>query len=576
MKEPVWVGKTIPEEQKIVRFQEALNIGGEPFDQIISTLLLQRGIDTYEKAKVFFTGNLSELHSPFLMADMDKAVERLSQQIENNEKILIFGDYDVDGTTSVALIYLFLKNNFSDLHIKYYVPDRYTEGYGISEQGIDFAKSTGCSLMIALDCGIKAMKQVDYANQQGIDIIICDHHTPAEKLPNAIAVLDPKRADCQYPFKELSGCGVGFKLLQAFSIAKEIPPENLFSLIDLLALSIASDIVPITDENRILCKAGMEKLSKNPLSGIKAIMKQAGILGKKIEVSDLVFKIGPRINASGRIIHAKQAVKLLIGENLESLVQEANAINDLNNKRKEIDSSIRDEAFEMVRETPGYEERKSVVLFKNNWHKGVLGIVASRVVEEFYKPTVLLTETGGLLVGSARSVDGFDLYKAIDACKVNLENYGGHKFAAGLSLKTENFEKFRQQFESVVATEILPDQLEPKLYYDMEISLSKISWKYYRLMEKLRPYGPGNMTPVFVTKGLKDTGRSKVVGKNDEHLQLFLTDGSNEIKAIAFNMANKLKLIKNNTVKICYTIEENNFNNIGNLQLFVKAIAKDS
>ncbi len=574
MKEPVWVGKTIPEEQEIIRFQEALNIDGEPFDRIISTLLLQRGIDTYEKARTFFKGNLNDLHDPFLMADMDKAVKRLSQQVETNEKILIFGDYDVDGTTSVALIYLFLKNNFPDLPIEYYVPDRYTEGYGISTRGIDFAKENNCSLMIALDCGIKAIEKVDYANQQGIDVIICDHHTPGKKLPDAVAVLDPKRADCQYPFKEFSGCGVGFKLLQAFSSVNNISQDSLFSLIDLLALSIASDIVPITGENRILCRAGIDKLIRNPLPGVRAIMKQSGILGKRLEVSDLVFKIGPRINASGRMIHAKQSVKLLIGEELDELTGEADAINDLNNRRKEIDSFIRDEAFDMVRQLPGYEERKSVVLFKNDWHKGVLGIVASRVVEEFYKPTVLLTETNGLLVGSARSVEGFDLYKAIDACKENLENYGGHKFAAGLSMKTENFEKFRQQFESVVDAEILPDQLEPKLYYDLEIPFSEINWKYYRLMEKLRPYGPGNMTPVFVTTGLRDTGRSRIAGKNNEHLQLFLTDGNSEMRAIAFGMANKLELVKQGPVKICYTIEENNFRDTTSLQLFVKAIAK--
>ncbi|MCD6366302.1 MAG: DHH family phosphoesterase, partial [Bacteroidales bacterium] len=323
MKEPVWVSKPIPDEEIIIRFQEALNIDGIPFDRTISTLLLQRNIDNYEKAKVFFKGGLNDLYDPFLMADMDKAVERLSQQIDAGKKILIFGDYDVDGTTSVALIYLFLKNNFPELPVEYYVPDRYTEGYGISSGGIDFAKENGCSLMIAIDCGIKAVEKVDYANSLGVDVIICDHHTPGEKLPDAVAVLDPKRDDCKYPFKELSGCGVGFKLLQAFSETRNIPSENLFSLIDLLALSIASDIVPITDENRILCRAGIEKLTTNPLPGIKAIMEQSGILGKKLEVSDLVFKIGPRINASGRMIHGKQSVKLLIGEELDNLIDEA-------------------------------------------------------------------------------------------------------------------------------------------------------------------------------------------------------------------------------------------------------------
>ncbi len=572
MKEPVWVGKPVPDEEIITRFQETLNINGVPFDKTISTLLLQRNIDTYEKAKIFFKGDLSNLYNPFLMADMDKAVKRLSQQIDAGEKILIFGDYDVDGTTSVALLYLFLKNNFPDLAVEYYVPDRYTEGYGISSGGIDFAKENGCSLMIAIDCGIKAIEKVDYANSLGIDVIICDHHTPGDKLPNAVAVLDTKRTDCGYPFKELSGCGVGFKLLQAFSETKNIPLENLFSLIDLLALSIASDIVPIIDENRILCRAGIEKLMSNPLPGIKAIMEQSGILGKKLEVSDIVFKIGPRINASGRMIHGKQSVKLLIGEETDNLVDEADAINDLNNKRKEIDTSMRNEAFEMIRQQPGYEEQKSIVLYKNDWHKGVLGIVASRIVEEFYKPTILLTETNGLLMGSARSVDGFDLYKAIDACKENLENYGGHKFAAGLTLKTENFEKFKQQFETVVANKIQPDQLEPKLYYDLEIPFSEINRQLLRRLELLRPYGPENMTPVFVTTGLRDTGRSRVVGKNNEHLQLSLTDGNKEIKAIAFGMANKFELLKNGHITICYTIEENIFKGSSSLQLFVKDI----
>ena len=575
MKEPKWIGKPVPEKQSITNFQEILNINGVPFDETITTLLLQRNIDTYDKAKVFFKGNIAELHDPFLMADMDKAVKRLSQQIEANKNILIFGDYDVDGTTSVALVYLFLKNNFPELNPIYYIPDREAEGYGISTKGIDFAKENDCSLMIALDCGIKAVDKVEYAKKNGVDVIICDHHTPGDKLPDAIAVLDPKRADCQYPYKELSGCGVGFKLLQAFSMANDIPLENLFSLIDLLALSIASDIVPITGENRILCKAGIEKLSTDPLPGIKAIMEQTSLTGKRLRVSDLVFKIGPRINASGRMVHGSQSVKLLIGEDIVQLDSEANAINDLNTKRKAVDTSIKNEVIEMVKQIPDYEERKSIVLYKDNWHKGVLGIVASRIVDEFYKPTILLAESDGILVGSARSVEGFNLYKAIDACKENLQNYGGHEFAAGLTLKLENFENFRQQFETVVSHSILQEQTEPKLHYDLEIPLSKISWNFYRLLEKMRPYGPENMTPVFVTKGLRDTGRSKVVG-NNEHLQLVLTDGNSEVKAIAFNMADNFPLLKNNQVKICYTINENNFRGTTTLQLVVKAIAEDS
>ncbi len=574
MKEPIWIGKSLPKEESIISFQKILNINGVPFDETITTLLLQRNIDTYEKAKVFFKSNLSDLHDPFLMADMDNAVKRLSQQIKAGKKILIFGDYDVDGITSVALVFLFLKNNFPQLNPIYYIPDRETEGYGISIKGIDFAKENDCSLMIALDCGIKAVDKVEYAKKNGVDIIICDHHTPGDKLPDAIAVLDPKRVDCQYPYKELSGCGVGFKLLQAFSMANDIPLENLFSLIDLLALSISSDIVPITGENRVLCKAGIEKLSTNPIPGIKAIMEQTNLIGKSLNVSDLVFIIGPRINASGRMLHGSRSVKLLTGEDIEQLNNDANAIDDLNTQRKTIDTSIKNEVIEMVKQIPDYEERKSIVLYKNNWHKGVLGIVASRIVEEFYKPTILLTESDGMLVGSARSIKGFNLYKAIDTCKENLQNYGGHEFAAGLTLKLENFENFKQQFEMVVSQTILPEQTEPKLYYDLELPLSKISWKLYRLLEKMKPYGPENMTPVFVTRGLKDTGRSKVVG-NNEHLQLVLTDGNNEVKAIAFNMADKLPLVKNNQVKICYTINENHFRGTTSLQLVVKAIAED-
>jgi len=576
MKIPVLIGKPVPDKQSIKTFQETLSTNGIPFDKIITILLLQRGINTYEKAKSFFTDNLDNLHNPFLMADMTVAVRRLIKQIETNEPILIFGDYDVDGTTAVSLIYLFLKNNFPELSVKYYIPDRYSEGYGISLAGIDFAKKNSCSLMIALDCGIKAIDEIKYAKEQDIDVIVCDHHTPDDILPDAVAILDPKRKDCNYPYKELSGCGVGFKLLQALSIEKGIALDNLFSFIDLVALSIASDIVPITDENRILCRYGLKKIIENPLPGIRAIMKQLGILGEKIEVSDLVFKIGPRINASGRMTHAKESVKLLIGKISENLIDKADTVNILNTKRKEIDAIIRNEAFEMIKQSADYYTRKSIVLLKNDWYKGVLGIVASRVVEEFYKPTVLLTESEGMLVGSARSVDGFDLYEAIDACRDYLENYGGHKFAAGLSMKKESFKHFYKKFEEYVASKITDTQLEKKLQFDLEISLSEINWQLFRKLNLLRPFGPGNMTPVFVTSALRDTGKSKIVGKHNDHLQLFLTDGKQEIKAIAFGMADKLNLVKHSQIKICYTIESNHYRGESSLQLFIKAIFDDT
>ncbi len=572
MKDPIWEAKLIPEKNDIETFQKQLQVNGEPFNRIITTLLLQRQINTFEDAQLFFKGNLENLHDPFLMADMPAAVNKLTEQLASNKKILIYGDYDVDGTTAVALMYLFLKNTFPEIEIEYYVPDRYTEGYGISFQGINYAKENDCSLIIALDCGIKAVEEVALANENNIDVIICDHHTPGEKLPEAVAVLDPKRNDCQYPFKELSGCGVGFKLLQAFSLQNDIPIENLLQYIDLVALSIASDIVPISGENRILCRAGVEKIENDPLPGIAAILENSGILGKKLEVSDLVFKIGPRINAAGRMIHAKQSVKLLIGEDTENLTHEANAIGELNAQRKEVDLSIKDEVFEMIRQTPDHENLRSVVLYKPDWHKGVLGIVASRVVEAFYKPTILLKENEGFLVGSARSIDGFNLYEAIDACSDLLENYGGHKYAAGLTMKAENFDDFKTKFESYVSANITEEQLHRKIYYDLIISLDEIDYKLFRLLNLLRPFGPENMTPVFISENLKDSGYSKAVGANNEHLQLFLTDGNCSVKGIAFNQAEKLDLIKSGSVNICYEITENIYRGNASLQLVVRDI----
>ncbi|RLD56948.1 MAG: single-stranded-DNA-specific exonuclease RecJ, partial [Bacteroidetes bacterium] len=528
----------------------------------------------YEDAKQFFRPDLSQLHNPFLMKDMEMAVGRLEIAIKNNEKILVYGDYDVDGTTAVATVYSFFKKIHSN--IDYYIPDRYTEGYGISYKGIDYAVDNNVSLIIALDCGIKAVEKVDYANEKNVDFIICDHHTPGDMLPEAVAVLDPKRSDCEYPFKELSGCGVGFKLIQAFAERNKISDEKVFSLLDMVAVSIASDIVSITGENRVLAHYGLKKLNSNPQIGLKSIIKIAGLEKKEILISDIVFKIGPRINAAGRIDTGAKSVELLIADDMKKANNISNDINDDNNTRKDFDKTITQNALKIIEESEELRNRKTTVLYSPKWHKGVIGIVASRLIETYYRPTIVLTQSNELITGSARSVQGFDLYKAIEACKDLLVSFGGHKFAAGLSLKPENLKAFQEKFEQVVAQQIEPNQLIPKINVDAKIKFDDITPKLYRILKQFRPFGPGNMSPVFASEEVYDNGNGKKVGKNNEHLKLSLLEKDNNkkiIQGIAFRQADCYNIIKDKKMfSICYTIEENNFNGNTTLQLKVKDI----
>ncbi len=540
---------------------------------ILSRLLVQRGITSPEEAHRFFKPSLDDLHDPFLMADMDKAVKRLTNAIHHKERILIYGDYDVDGTTSVSLVFKFIKKFYDN--IDFYIPDRYNEGYGISVQGIDFATAQGCKLIIALDCGIKAIEKVAYARNAGIDFIICDHHTPDEQLPEAVAVLDPKRSDCNYPYKHLSGCGVGFKLLQAFSSRNDIPFSELEPLLDLLALSIASDIVPITGENRILAYYGLKQLNANPSVGVKSILDVCGLSDKEISISDIVFKIGPRINASGRMKLATEAVELMVSNDINFAREKSDTINEYNNDRKDLDKNITDEAIRLIASNEEYCNRKSIVVYKPDWHKGVIGIVASRLAEEFYKPAVVLTFSNGLASGSARSVPGFDVYKAIDSCRDLLENFGGHRYAAGLSMKAENVPLFEQRMEQYVACTITEEQMLPQIDIDAVISFSEITPRFVNVLKQFSPFGPGNTKPVFASYNVKDAGPSKLVGKDQDHLKLDLTDESTAtvMNGIAFGMGKHHADLKaKKPINICYTIEENNFAGSTTTQLLIKSI----
>ena len=565
-----WIFKSLSEEEKIIQknLVESLSI-----NPTLAQLLVQRGIQTFEEARSFFRPDLAELHDPFLMMDMDKAIERLNKAIDNKEKILIYGDYDVDGTTSVALVYQFLKKYYSD--IDFYIPDRYTEGYGISFQGIQFAAEQNFSLIIALDCGIKATEKVKHALNLGIDFIICDHHTPDKELPPAVAILDPKREDCPYPYKHLSGCGVGFKLLQAFTMKKGIDFSELSPLLDLVGLSIASDIVPITGENRILAYYGLKRLNSLPSLGIRSIINVCGLADREITISDIVFKIGPRINASGRMKSAREAVELLIANDAEIARQKSGNINEYNNDRKDIDKNITDEAISIINSQDVYKKRKSIVVYQPHWHKGVIGIVASRLSDEYYKPTVVLTRSNGLISGSARSVPGFDLYKAIDSCRDLLENFGGHMYAAGLSMKEENIQAFTERFEQFVSENILEEQTYPQLEIDAVLEFKDITPKFFRILKQFAPFGPENMKPLFVSKKVFDYGTSRLVGKEQEHLRMELIDSSSEnvMNGIAFGMHeynDHLKAL--HPLDICYTLEENNFNGNSTIQLMIRDI----
>lgn len=551
------------------------NLSGElGIDEVLSSLLVQRGIRDFEQARRFFRPGLEELHDPFLMKGMEEAIRRIKQALNNDEKILIYGDYDVDGTTSVALVYSFLRSRTD--HIGYYIPDRYSEGYGISYAGIDYASKNGFSLVIALDCGIKAVDKIDYAKQKGIEFIICDHHFPGETLPDAYAILDPKQEGCEYPYKELSGCGVGFKLLQGYCLRNGIPFVHVADYLDLVCVSIAADLVPMTGENRILAFHGLKRMNDHPGPGLKALMQISNCDEKELSISDLVFKICPRLNAAGRISSGESSVQLLVSETVREAVELGAKIDSYNDYRKNIDSDITNEAIRLVKETETEIPKKSTVLYQPDWHKGVVGIVASRLIEQFYRPTVILTRSNGMATGSARSVDEFDLYRAVNACSDLLESFGGHKYAAGLSMPVENVEAFKKRFEEYVSENITDNQLVPQIKIDQEITLDSITPGFYRVLKQFEPFGPNNPSPIFVARGVLETGRSRQVGRKWEHLKLSLLvkSGSQQsIEAIAFNFGYIFSEIhKGKPFDIVFSIEENTFRGNTNIQLLVKDI----
>ncbi|MBX2907997.1 MAG: single-stranded-DNA-specific exonuclease RecJ [Chitinophagales bacterium] len=555
------------DNKKVAELQQELRI-----HPAILKILIQRGVETFDEAKSFFRPDLEQLHNPFLMKDMHRAVARISKAVKQNEKILIFGDYDVDGTTAVSLVYLFLKPIYEN--IEYYIPHRYREGYGISTQGIDYAAENNFSLVIALDCGIKSIDKIEYANSKGVDFIICDHHLPGSEIPNAVAVLDPKQSDCNYPYKELSGCGVGFKLVQAFSIEHGYSLDRCFNLLDLVCVSIAADIVPITGENRILAFYGLKKInSENILPGLKSL-KTLAVLKTEMTITDVVFGLAPRINAAGRMDDAKHAVKLLTGEVEDATFEHAEKLHILNSERKNLDRQITEEALAIIEADEVLKARKTTVVFNSDWHKGVIGIVASRLTESYYRPTIVLTESDGKITGSARSVKQFNLYEAIYACREYLIQFGGHQFAAGLTMQKENLEHFSKAFEAQVASTILPENLIPEIEIDAIISLNDINNKFYSIVEQLAPFGPGNMKPVFVIKDLQDSGYSRLL--KDEHIKLVLKNGDSFINGIAFNMADKFSLVKNGTFDIAFNIEENEWNGNASLQLMIKEIRESN
>ncbi len=545
----------------------------EGIGPVFGRLLAVRGIKNPDEARTFFNPRLTDLHDPFLMKDMSEAVDRIQLAVSRKEKILVYGDYDVDGTTSVALVYSFLRKFHPQ--IDYYIPDRYEEGYGVSYKAIDLAAEDNVGLVIALDCGIKAVEKIEYAREKGVDFIICDHHTPGESLPKAVACLDPKRSDCHYPEENLSGCGVGFKLLQGYCQRFDLDPDLLFQYLDLVVVSIASDVVPIIGENRILADLGLKKLNENPGTGLKSIIRVSGMAGRELTISDIIFKLGPRINAAGRIESGKDAVALLVSEDELKAFGMSNTINECNETRKDLDRNITQEALKLLENNELQKGRKTTVLFHPEWHKGVIGIVASRLTESYYKPTVVLTASKGMITGSARSVDGYDLYHAIEACQDLLENFGGHMYAAGLTLKPENIDAFTQRFENIVASTIRPDQTVPQIEVDAEIGLGDITVEFFRNLKRFRPYGPGNLKPVFVTRNVYDFGTSKVVGKEKEHLKLELIESTSPkiIKGIAFGKGSMLKKLKESQpFDICYTIEDSPYEGHQPFQLMIKDI----
>ncbi len=534
----------------------------------LAKILFQRGIKSFDEAKSFFRPNLEELHDPFLMKDMENAVNRLNESIANHEKIMIYGDYDVDGTTSVSLVYLFLKQFYQNLI--YYIPDRYTEGYGVSDQGIEHAYHEGVSLIISLDCGIKAVQKVKKAKTLGIDFIICDHHIPGEELPDAIAILDPKQKDCQYPFKELCGCGVGFKLLQGWCEYNAIPLDNLWNFLDFVAIGTCADIVNVTGENRILIHYGMKMIQHNPRPGIKALLNVAGFIDQEISVSNIVFGVAPRINAAGRIEHAFNAVKLLIEEDDNEAIKLASKINTNNAHRQNLDKEITKQALEKIAQIS--DSSNATVLYDENWHKGVIGIVASRCIENYYKPTIILTKSGEFATGSARSVHGFDIYEAISGCEEFITQYGGHAFAAGLTLPLENIPLFQKKFEEVVTKTILPEQQIPKIQADIEVFTHELTYKLMQIIKQMAPFGPGNMQPIFVCKNVQLQGEVRLL--KDEHIKMKIThNGSESLDCIGFGMRDYYEKLKSNKCfDICFSLEENTFRGVTNLQGMIRDI----
>jgi len=576
-----WILKERGDPEIVQQLSRELNI-----NTLLATLLYQRDVHTFEDARSFFRPKLLQLHDPFLLKDMDRAVHRIENAIRHHEKILVYGDYDVDGTTAVALVYTFLKSLYRE--VDFYIPDRYSEGYGVSKAGIDYARENKFSLIIALDCGIKAVENIAYAGDYGIDFIVCDHHRPGDELPDAYAIIDPKRNDCHYPYDELSGCGLGFKLVQAFSKKNHMPFKRLEKYLDLVVVSIAADIVPITGENRILAYYGLKLMNSNPRPAFTAILHYSNIkkknefqyveeefaFNRKLTISDLVFLIGPRINAAGRMESGRNSVELLISNTIESAVEKAEQINQFNTERRNLDTQITQQAMDLISRDPDFHKKRATIVYNPDWHKGVLGIVASRLTEHFYRPTIILTKANGLITGSARSVKDFDIYNAIDQCFDLLEHFGGHKYAAGLSIRPENFDTFRERFENIVANTIEERMRVPEIEIDAKVRLTSISTKFYKILKQFAPFGPENMAPIFMTEGVVDTGFACVVGKNHLKLSVIHPDISGfPLAAIAFQQGDKLGIVQSGRpFSICYHIEENEWNGHVSLQLNIKDI----
>ena len=564
----IWKIRELSDEEQTLTKQLAQELN---ISELSARMLVVRGIRTAQEARAYIRPSLDEINDPFLMKDMDKAVARLEEALAKGERILVYGDYDVDGTTAVALMYTFIKS-LTD-NVDFYIPDRYTEGYGISFKGIDYASSTGCTLIVALDCGIKAVDKVEYATKQNIDFIICDHHTPGNELPQAIAVLNMKRADCPYPYKDLSGCGVGFKLVQAYSQTHHLP-LRWHELLPLVAMAIASDVVSVTEENRILAFFGLKEINNNPAPGISALIEVAGIDPKHVTITDLGFKLGPRINACGRLYSGRDAVELLITKDAEFAKQRAQDINSYNAERQSYDKKTAEDALEMLRQDPDNDKRHTTVVYSPDWHKGVVGIAASRLIETYYRPTIVLTAgDNGVISGSARSVAGFDIYSAIDSCLDLLTNFGGHQFAAGLSMLETSLPEFKRRFEEYVSTHITEEQQHPTIQVEAEINYAQITDQFFKVLRCLEPFGPGNPRPVFVTKNVINNRYTKRVGKTGENLKLDVTDRTAAITGIAFGKGDWALYLQNgNAVNICYELDENTFNGVRSIQMIVEDI----